>query len=112
MASGSLALRPFHAATGFAAFAARLAARNMRVTVVASVVLICGAFAAASALQMRFDRAHAASEARYFEARRARDAARQAADALDRIAREARKASIPICATSRSSRRTARCGGP
>jgi signal transduction histidine kinase len=90
MASGSLALRPFHAATGFAAFAARLAARNMRVTVVASVVLICGAFAAASALQMRFDRAHAASEARYFEARRARDAARQAADALDRIAREAR----------------------
>ncbi|HVV65046.1 MAG TPA: HAMP domain-containing sensor histidine kinase [Rhizomicrobium sp.] len=90
MASHSLAVGPFRAATGIAAIAAGLAARNMRVTVVASVVLICGAFAAASALQMRLDRSHAASEARYFEARRAHDAATQAAETLDRIEREAR----------------------
>jgi hypothetical protein len=65
---------------------ARAASRNIRLTVVVSVVLICGSFAAAAALQMRNDRAHALAQAEYFEARRAGDVAAAVESNLDRIA--------------------------
>jgi len=65
---------------------ARAASRNIRLTVVASVVLICGSFAAAAALQMKNDRTHALAQADTFEARRAGDVAAAAETNLDRIA--------------------------
>ena len=55
-----------------------------------SVVLICGAFAAASALQMRFDRVHALNQAAYFEAHRANDIAAVVANNLDGIEAQGR----------------------
>src|SRR5690242_21935008 len=65
---------------------ARAASRNIRLTVVVSVVLICGSFAAAAALQMQNDRAHALTQAEYFETRRAGDVAAAAGASLERIA--------------------------
>lgn len=90
MAQGSTAFGPINAVTGFAGHAARFASRNIKTTVVISVVLICGAFAAASALQMRFDRVHAMNQATYFEARRASDIAAVVASNLDRIETQGR----------------------
>lgn len=87
MAYSSAASWPFDAASGFIAHTARLAARNIRVTVVLTIVLICGSFAAAAALQMRLDRTHALNQAAYFEARRAGDIAAVIATSLDRIER-------------------------
>ena len=65
---------------------ARRASRNIRVTVVACVVLICGVFAAAALLQMRNDRLHALAQAEVFEAARAADIADVTGGALDRLA--------------------------
>ena len=64
----------------------RLATKNVRLTVLVCVVLICGTFAAAALLQMRNDRIHALAQAQVFEAARARDVAAVAAGAFDRIA--------------------------
>jgi len=85
VAQGSTAYWPIGAAAGQAA---RFASRNVKLTVVISVVLICGAFAAASALQMRFDRVHALNQAEYFEQRRANDIAAVVENNLDRIEAE------------------------
>jgi signal transduction histidine kinase len=85
MAQGDTAFWPLDAATALAAQAARFASRNVKTTVVISVVLICGAFAAASALQMRFDRVHSLNQASYFETRRANDIAAVVESNLDRI---------------------------
>jgi signal transduction histidine kinase len=85
MAQSSGAFWPLDAATGLAAQAARSASRNIKATIVVSVVLICGAFAAASALQMRFDRVHAVNQENYFETRRANDIAAVVETNLDRI---------------------------
>ncbi|HVU19952.1 MAG TPA: HAMP domain-containing sensor histidine kinase [Rhizomicrobium sp.] len=90
MAQGSTAFWPIDAVTGFAGHAARLASKNIKLTVVVSVVLICGAFAAASALQMRFDRVHALNQATYFEQQRAHDIAAVVANNLDRIEMQGR----------------------
>jgi signal transduction histidine kinase len=70
----------------FVAGIARRASRNIRVTVVACVVLICGVFAAAALLQMRNDRVHALAQAQVFEAARAADIAAATGAALDRLA--------------------------
>jgi len=70
----------------FATGVARLATRNIRATVLVSLVLICGSFAAAAALQMRNDRLHALTQAQFFEAERARDVAAAAGASLDRLA--------------------------
>jgi signal transduction histidine kinase len=86
MALDNAAFWPREAANGVLARTAALASRNIRTTVAVSLILICGSFAAAAALQMRFDRVHALGQARYFEARRARDLAVVAGAALDRIA--------------------------
>ena len=64
---------------------ARAGTRNIRVTVVVSVVLICGSFAAAAALQMKNDRVRALEQAEYFEARRGGDVAAAADASLVRI---------------------------
>ncbi len=64
----------------------RRVAGNIRVTVVLSVFLICGSFAAAAAIQMRNDRLHAIAEAAAFDSRRAREIALDLAGALDRYA--------------------------
>src|SRR5947208_949102 len=88
MAQGNTAFWPIGAATGFAGSAARFASRNAKTTVAISVVLICGAFAAASALQMRLDRLHAMNQASYFEARRANDLAAVVESNLGRIEAE------------------------
>ncbi|HWA89277.1 MAG TPA: HAMP domain-containing sensor histidine kinase [Rhizomicrobium sp.] len=65
--------------------AARFATRHVRATVAISLILICGSFAAAAALSMRFDRVHALQQATWFEERRARDILAVAEGALDRI---------------------------
>ncbi|MEI9995334.1 MAG: HAMP domain-containing sensor histidine kinase [Rhizomicrobium sp.] len=70
----------------FTAGIARLAAQNIRLTVLVCVALICGCFAAATMLQMRNDRAHALAQARMFENARAADIAAAAAVTLDRLA--------------------------
>src|SRR6185503_17248085 len=85
MAQGDIAFWPIDAVTGFAGYAARFASRNIKATVVICVVLICGAFAAASALQMRFDRVHALNQATYFETRRAGEIAAVVRSALDAL---------------------------
>ncbi len=72
--------------TPFASSLTRLASRNIRLTVIVTVVLICGSFAAAAALQMRNDRTHALAQARVFEAQRAGDIAAIAAADFDRMA--------------------------
>jgi signal transduction histidine kinase len=82
VAQGSTAYWPIGAAAGHAA---RFASRNIKTTVVISVVLICGAFAAASALQMRFDRVHALNQAAYFEQQRTNDIAAVVGSNLDRM---------------------------
>ena len=90
MAHTDAAFWPIEAASGVMARTARLAARNIKTTVIISVVLICGSFAAAAALQMRLDRVHALNQASYFDARRAQDIASVIAAALDRIAERGR----------------------
>ncbi len=69
---------------------ARFASRHVRATVVISLVLICGSFAAAAALQMRFARVHALGEAQYFETRRAQEIAQVADASLERMAQTGR----------------------
>ena len=54
---------------------AALPTRHIRVTVLLCVVAIGGSFAAAGALQMRFDRVEAFHQASYFEAKRANEIA-------------------------------------
>src|SRR5215469_6611975 len=64
----------------------RRAAGNVRLTVVLSVILICGSFACAAAIQMRNDRIHALSEASGFDAERAQEIAVDLGAALNRYA--------------------------
>jgi signal transduction histidine kinase len=63
---------PFH---GVLAKIAALPTKNIRATVLLCVIGIAGSFAAAGALQMRFERTQAMQQAAYFEAQRARDIA-------------------------------------
>src|SRR5690349_13890078 len=69
---------------------ARISVLGIRATVVVCLVLIAGSFAAAAAIQMRLDRAHALSQAAYYEQRRAQDIATIAGRALDRYAEAGR----------------------
>jgi signal transduction histidine kinase len=62
----------------------RQASRNIRFTVILSVILICGSFAAAATIQMRNDRANALAEAAAFDEQRAREISLDLAAALDR----------------------------
>jgi signal transduction histidine kinase len=74
-------------AAGFSTFTfGRAASRHIRLTVLVSVVAICGSFAAVAALQMRNDRTHALAQAEYFDNRRAEGVAAAAQASLERIA--------------------------
>ena len=66
---------------------AALPARNIRVTVLLCVIAVGGSFAAAGALQMRFDRVNAFRQAAYFEAKRAHAVAAVAQSSLARYER-------------------------
>mgnify|MGYP001557333290 CR=1 FL=1 len=63
---------------------AAAATRNIRFTVVLAVVLICGSFASAAVLQIRFDRTRAENQAQVLEGRHAQLLAESAAAALNR----------------------------
>ena len=89
MAGQNIAAQPLlHGA--FSRIAA-LPTRNIRATVLLCVIAIGGAFAAAGALQMRFDRAQAYRQAAYFEDRRAQDIAAVVAATLSRHERTGRR---------------------
>jgi signal transduction histidine kinase len=66
--------------------AAALSTRNIRATVLISVVLICGSFTAAATLQMQRDRVYAVNQASAFEAARSREIASTLDAAFDRYA--------------------------
>jgi signal transduction histidine kinase len=59
---------------------------NVRATVIACVVLICGSFASAAMIQMQRDREHALSQAADFTGRRAAETATDLGAALERYA--------------------------
>ncbi|HEX3810063.1 MAG TPA: HAMP domain-containing sensor histidine kinase [Rhizomicrobium sp.] len=65
---------------------AAAATRNIRLTVVLAVVLICGSFASAAVLQIRFDRTRAETQARVLEARHAQLLAESTGLTLNRYA--------------------------
>jgi signal transduction histidine kinase len=77
---------PIGSVTQSVAARVRAAMRNVRFTVVLSLVLIAGSFAAASAIQMRLDRSHALAQAAQFDERRAREIAADLSATLDRYA--------------------------
>src|ERR1700722_6895652 len=59
---------------------------NVRVVVVASLILISGSFASAAIIQLRLDREHALAQAAAFDVRRANSLAAELASALDAYA--------------------------
>ena len=69
---------------------ARASFARRRVAILLCLVSIGSCFAAAAAIQMRLDRAHALGQAAFFEKRRALDIAAVAAAALDRFAEAGR----------------------
>jgi hypothetical protein len=73
------------AGNAVAAFLLR-AQRHVRLTTVLSVLVICGCFAAATALQMRRDYAHAVRLAELYTAAQAQVLATQTGEMLDRLA--------------------------
>jgi signal transduction histidine kinase len=82
MSGHTIAIKPLFG--GLLAKIASLSTRNIRLTVVLCVVVICGSFAAAGLLQFRLETANANRQAAYFESRRAADVAAQLADTLAR----------------------------
>jgi len=90
MAGERTASWPFAFLQGALASLAALPGRNIRITVLLCVVAIGGSFAAAGALQMRFDRVQAFRQAAYFETGRARAVAAVAEATLARYERFAR----------------------
>jgi signal transduction histidine kinase len=87
MAGERAAVWPFALLQGVLARIAALPTRNIRVTVLLCVIAIGGSFAAAGALQMRFDRVNAFRQAAYFEAKRAHAVAAVAQASLVRFER-------------------------
>ena len=87
MAGGRTSSLPYALLHGVLASIAALPTRNIRITVLLCVVAIGGSFAAAGALQMRFDRVQAFHQAAYFETRHARDVAAVAQASLERYRR-------------------------
>jgi signal transduction histidine kinase len=79
----SLAASPFAAATRAISAAVT---RNIRMTVVISLIAIAGSFASAAALQMRLDRMRALDQASAFETRRAHELSGELAAAFGRYA--------------------------
>jgi signal transduction histidine kinase len=79
----AIALSPTQVASRAFSGAMRAATRNVRWTVLISIVLIFGSFVSAAVIQMRLDRMHALSQASLIEARRARETASDLGTVLD-----------------------------
>jgi signal transduction histidine kinase len=86
VAQVDVAAGPIGAAQHALSGVTRLAARHIRVTVLLCVVLICGSFAAAGALQIRIGREHGLQQAATLEIDRARTIAGGIGERLDRNA--------------------------
>ncbi len=82
----SIALAPAQVASRAFSGAMRAATRNVRWTVVISIVLIFGSFVSAAVIQMRRDRAHALNQAASIEIRRAQEIASDFASEFYRFA--------------------------
>ncbi len=82
----SLALSPAQAAGRTFSGAMKALTRNVRWTVLISIVLIFGSFVSAAIIQMRRDLAHALDEAAFMESRRAQELASDFASTFDRYA--------------------------
>jgi signal transduction histidine kinase len=88
MAGFSIAVRPFFGSA--LAKIASLSGRNIRLTVLICVIAIGGSFAAAGALQFRFETANAARQSATFQSQRAADVAAVVTDTLERQRRAGR----------------------
>ncbi len=86
MALGGAALGPAGLFSRTLSRTGAAATRNIRMTVVVSLVLICGSFASAAAIQLRLDRGRALDLAGQFETRRAQDIAADLSTTLDHYA--------------------------
>ena len=86
MAFGGTATGPFGIISRAASNTAAAATRNVRATVIFSLILISGSFACAGALQLRLDRGRALDQAAQFEMRRAQETAADLANTLNRYA--------------------------
>jgi signal transduction histidine kinase len=82
----SLALSPAKAAGHTFSGVMKKVTRNVRWTVLISLILIFGSFVSAAIIQMRRDRAHALDEAAFMESRRAQELASDFAATFDRYA--------------------------
>jgi len=82
----SIALSPVRAANRAFSGAIKASARNIRWTVLISIVLIFGSFVSAAVIQMRRDRVHALDQAAMLESRRAAELAADFAATFDRYA--------------------------
>ena len=82
----AIALSPVRAGARAYSGAMRVATRNVRWTILISIVLIFGSFVSAAVIQMRLDRIHALDQATVMEARRAQELAADYAATLDRYA--------------------------
>jgi signal transduction histidine kinase len=82
----AIALSPARAGARAYTGAMRLATRNVRWTILISILLIFGSFVSAAVIQMRLDRMHALDQASAMEARRAQELAADYAATLDRYA--------------------------
>ncbi|HEY1837821.1 MAG TPA: HAMP domain-containing sensor histidine kinase [Rhizomicrobium sp.] len=86
MALGQTAAWAIPTPSHILARAAAVSTRNIRTTVLLSLILICGSFATAATLQMQRDSSHAVSQATAFEAARSREIAAALDAAFDRYA--------------------------
>ncbi len=86
MAQSRAATGPFRLLSRAISRTAGVAARNVRVTAVITLLLICGSFAGAAAIQLRLDRGRVLDQAAQFETRRANEIAGDLAAMLDRFA--------------------------
>ncbi len=82
----SLGFSPAHAASRAFSGATRAATRNVRWTIVLSILLIFGSFVSAAIIQMRLDRMRALDQAATIELRRAQETASDLGATLDRFA--------------------------
>ncbi len=86
MAQDRAATGPFGFLSRAISRSAGAAARNVRATAVITLILICGSFASAAAIQLRLDRGRTLDQAAQFESRRAGEIAGDLAATLDRFA--------------------------
>jgi signal transduction histidine kinase len=82
----SIALSPGRAASRAFSGAMKAASRNVRWTIVTSILLIFGSFISAAVIQMRMDRTHALDQAALIESQRAQELASNFAATFDRYA--------------------------